>query len=134
MKKIITIVYFALLAVILSICSNKPVLHVLNWGDYINTNFVRDFEKTYGVQVKIEVSSSNEHMCTKIERGATAYDVAIPSDYMVEKLYKEGLLNEIDFDKQENYSEDVFLADLEDYRNEFFENNQSYGIPYFGEL
>lgn len=131
MKKIFALVTIFAAAFVLSACSNKPVLHVLNWGDYINMDLVRDFEKEYRVTVKIDIASSNEAMYTRIERKTTAYDIAIPSDYMVEKLHKEGLLNEIDFTLLENYSEDMFLDDFEELRNDFFGDNQKYAIPYF---
>jgi spermidine/putrescine-binding protein len=130
-RKVITLVTILAVAFLLSACSTKPVIYVLNWGDYINMDLVRDFEKEHKVIVKIDIASSNEAMYTRIERKTTAYDIAIPSDYMVEKLYKEGLLNEINFELLENYEESMFLTDLEDLRDDFFVDNQKYAIPYF---
>jgi len=131
MKKVIALASVLFLAAFVSACEARTVLRVLNWGDYINMDLVREFEKEHGVRVSIEVSSSNEFMYTKIERGTTAYDIAIPSDYMIEKLHSEGLLYEINFAQLENYTPDVFLEDLEEYRDDYFAGNQNYAVPYF---
>ncbi len=71
------------------------VLNVYNWGEYIDKQVITDFEKEYGVKVNYSLFSSNEEMYTKLMSGAS-YDVLVPSDYMIERLIKEKLIQPID--------------------------------------
>ncbi|HHU80478.1 MAG: ABC transporter substrate-binding protein [Bacilli bacterium] len=130
-KKIFSFVLLLGLGLIFSACSRKPTLYILNWGDYIDESLFAEFEKEFDCKVDIAYADSNERMYAKIKSRQVAFDIVIPSDYMVEKLYKEGLLNEIDFSKLENFHEGIFFDDLEEYRDGYFENNQKYAIPYF---
>lgn len=77
---------------------NTPssVLYLLNWGEYIDSSLVKDFEKKFNCQVIEETVTSSETMYQKIASGTTSYDVAIPGDYVVTRLYQEGLLLELD--------------------------------------
>lgn len=112
-------------------CYRGPVLNLLNWGEYINEDLLLAFEEQYGVRVVLETADSNEIMYTKIKAQTTKFDVAIPSDYMMHKLQKEGLLHELDFDLLPNYNVEDFDANLEALRDAYFPNNRNYGVPYF---
>jgi len=91
MKKIGLGISFVLL-LILSACSEQRTLYVLNWGDYINFDLVEAFEAEFNVRVVYEEVDSNESMYERIRSGNTNYDIAMPSDYMVERLKNEGLI------------------------------------------
>lgn len=45
---------------------------------------------------------TNEEMYPIIESGSVRYDVVCPSDYMVERMIQNELLEEIDYDKVPN--------------------------------
>lgn len=49
-----------------------------------------------------ETFDSNEAMYTKIKQGGTAYDLTIPSEYMVTKMRKAHLLDRLDKQKIPN--------------------------------
>ncbi len=111
-------------------------LYVYNWGEYISdgsedtfdTN--KEFEALTGIKVVYETFDSNESMYTKLKAGGTAYDVIIPSDYMVGKLIEEDMLEHIDFDNIPNYQ---YIP--EQYRNLEFDPANEYSIPYtFGRV
>lgn len=57
----------------------------LQLGDYIDPALIKKFEKETGYKVNYETFDSNEAMYTKIQQGGTAYDIAIPSEYMIQK-------------------------------------------------
>ena len=76
--------------------SSKKVLNIYNWGDYIDPQLVKKFEKQTGYKVNYETFDSNEAMFTKIKQGGTPYDIAVPSDYMIQKMTKEKLLLPLD--------------------------------------
>ena len=83
-------------------------LNVYNWGEYIadddeSVNVIREFEKLTGINVNYTTFESNENLYSKIVGGGVSYDIIVPSDYMVEKLIKEGMLEKIDFDNVPNY-------------------------------
>ena len=63
----------------------SAVLKLYLPGEYLGENVISDFEKQYGVSVIVENFDSNEMMYTKLQAG-DAYDVLIPSDYMIERL------------------------------------------------
>jgi spermidine/putrescine-binding protein len=130
-KNFFNLVLILAIALMLAGCKRKPTLNILNWGDYIDESLFDAFEKANNVKVAISYADSNEKMYAKIIAKTVAYDIVIPSDYMIEKLYKENLLNPLDFSKLSNYTQDTFLPDLENFRAGYFENNQQYAIPYF---
>lgn len=43
--------------------------------------------------------NSKEAMYSKVKQGGTAYDLIVPSDYMIEKMAKENLLIKLDHSK-----------------------------------
>lgn len=110
---------------------NKETLKVLNWGDYINEDLVEKFEKENKCKVEIILSESNEDMYLNIKNQKSKYDIAVPSDYMISKLQKEGLLNKIDTSKLKNYSEGMFRSSLQTLINTDGAEYKEYFIPYF---
>ena len=66
--------------------SDKLVIY--NWGDYIDPDLLTKFTKETGIKVQYETFDSNEAMYTKIKQGGTTYDIAVPSDYTIDKMVK----------------------------------------------
>ncbi|MEG2643758.1 MAG: PotD/PotF family extracellular solute-binding protein, partial [Enterococcus sp.] len=54
--------------------ASSNVLNIYNWGDYIDPELIKQFEKEYGYKVNYETFDSNEAMEAKIKQGGTAYD------------------------------------------------------------
>lgn len=106
--------------------SGGNTLTVYNWGDYIEPKLIKKFEKETGIKVIYQTFDSNEAMMTKIEQGGTTFDVAVPSEYAIEKMKEEKLLLPIDHSRLPNlkYINPRFL-DLS------FDENNKYSIPYF---
>ncbi len=106
-------------------------LNVFNWGEYISdgsegsfdTNAA--FEELTGVKVNYMNFESNEAMYAKLKSGAVSYDIIIPSDYMVERLINEDMLQKLDFTKIDNYH---YIAD--EYKDLYFDPNNEYSVPY----
>lgn len=100
---------------------------VYNWGEYIDPDVIDMFEKETGISVVYEEFTTNEDMYPKVSSGAAAYDVICPSDYMIQKLIEEDLLEKLNYDNipnivniDENYLESA---------KQFDENNE-YAVPY----
>lgn len=79
--------------------SGGNTLTVYNWGEYIDPDLIKQFEKESGINVIYETFDSNEGMMGKIEQGGTSYDITIPSEYMVEMMRQKDLLIPLDYKK-----------------------------------
>ena len=70
-------------------------LNVYNWGEYVDMDVIRSFEKEYGVRVNYKTSESNEYLWLQMQSG-DAWDVIVPSDYMIERLIAANMLQPLD--------------------------------------
>lgn len=100
-------------------------LNVFNWGDYIDENVLTSFTEETGIHVNYETYATNEDMYTKIKNGGSEYDVLFPSDYMIEKMIKEDMLEKLDYSNIPNmqYIDDRF-------RNPSYDPSELYSVPY----
>jgi len=106
--------------------SGENTLTVYNWGEYIDPELLDQFEEETGITVIYETFDSNEAMMTKINQGGTSYDVAVPSEYTIEKMKEEELLIELDHSKLPNLKNiDERFLDLS------FDPGNKYSVPYF---
>ncbi len=79
-------------------------LSVYNWADYIDEQILADYTERYGVEIIYDTYASNEDLLTKLQAGASGYDIIIPSDYMVAQMIELGLLAEIDVAALPNFA------------------------------
>ncbi|XQY89993.1 ABC transporter substrate-binding protein [Metabacillus sp. HB246100] len=106
--------------------SGGNTLTIYNWGDYIDPDLIGKFEEETGLKVIYQTFDSNEAMMTKISQGGTTFDLAIPSEYAIEKMKEEKLLNPIDHSKIPN------LVNIDArFMNLDFDPENQYSIPYF---
>ena len=115
MKKFISLLLTLAMALTLGACSNDDadagnneygcdVLNVYNWGVYIGEDVISNFQDEFNVKVNYSLFESNEAMYTKI-LGGSHYDVLVPSDYMIERMIEEDLLQPIDKNKKRSNRE-----------------------------
>jgi spermidine/putrescine transport system substrate-binding protein len=110
---------------------NKNSINVYNWGQYISDgsdgyiDVNAAFTEATGIEVNYMTYDSNETLYSKLKTGGSAYDVIIPSDYMVARLIKEGLLEELNFDNIPNYK---YIDEA--YKNTDYDPNNKYSVPY----
>jgi len=127
MKKWITLVLIAVIAVTMMSCQNsEEIVYVYNWGDYIDESIVEKFEEETGIKVVYEMFETNELMYTKLKNGGNQYDVCIPSDYMITKMINEDMIQKLDFSKIDLY-DNIGQA----YKGQAFDPNDEYSVPYF---
>ncbi|MGL5346137.1 MAG: ABC transporter substrate-binding protein [Peptostreptococcaceae bacterium] len=105
---------------------STKVLNVYNVGDYIDEELITRFEEETGIDVLYETYDTNEMMYQKVKSGSTSYDLVFPSDYMVEKMKNEDLLQKIDFNNIPNLK----YID-EDFLNPVYDKNSEYSVPYY---
>ena len=106
-------------------------LNVYNWGEYISNgsddslDVVSAFEDLTDIKVNYTTFDSNESMYAKLKSGGVSYDVIFPSDYMVGKMAKEGMLSELNMDNIPN-----FAGIGETYLDRSFDPGNKYSVPY----
>ena len=106
-------------------------LYVYNWGEYISDgaddslDVNKAFEEKYGIDVVYETYDNNEVMYSKLKGGGVSYDVVIPSDYMIERMIAEDMLQPIDFSNVPNYK---YIP--EKYKNLAHDPKNEYSVPY----
>jgi spermidine/putrescine transport system substrate-binding protein len=120
--------------------ARKKILKVYNWADYIDESLLSEFEEWYyeqtgeEVEVVYQLFDINEIMLAKIERGKEDFDVACPSEYIIERMLKNDLLLPInkDFGTTPNY-----LGNVSPYIQEVFnkidgggKNANDYAVGY----
>lgn len=109
-------------------CSAKTdqvTLNVYNWGDYIDETVLKQFEEETKIKIVYDTYDRNEDMYIKLKNGGTSYDICVPSDYMIEKMLKEDMLEEIDLANVPNYK---YI--MEQSKNLSFDPENKYSVPY----
>lgn len=113
-------------------------LNVYNWGEYIsdgeddsfNTNeeFEKYYYEKYGKHVKVEYSTyaTNEDMFSKIKNSSVAYDIVIPSDYMIQKMIEEDLLLSFDVEGEIENFDNIIGS----FKNPYYDPDNTYSVPY----
>jgi spermidine/putrescine transport system permease protein len=83
--------------------SAARTLNLYIWSNYIEPETLKKFEQAFDARVNLEVYDSNEAVLAKLQGGNVAYDVVVPSDYMVTILVKENLLAPLDPSRLTNF-------------------------------
>jgi spermidine/putrescine-binding protein len=130
MKKLVSGFLVVFMMVVLAACgSSDDVIYVLNWGDYINPDLIDAFEEETGIRIVYEEAGGNEEFDIRLRLGTTPYDIIIPSDYMMDKWAKNGLIQRIDLSLIPNYDKGSLIPEaVALYENEEY---YPYMIPYF---
>lgn len=105
--------------------NTSEVLNIYNIGDYIDPDLIDKFTDETGIEVVYESYDTNEAMYQKIKSESSNFDIIFPSDYMVEKMAKENMLEEIDYNNIPNY-----VNINEDFKNASYDKDNKYSVPY----
>ncbi len=150
MKKLLVVLLALLSSVILYAnafavsAAENVVLRVYNWQDYIDDGlddngdkvstpvidlWIEDYKKRTGVTVTViyDTFETPETMLNTLKTGKSQYDLACPSDYTIQKMIREGMVEKFDTSKLKYYNKyaSPYLKDL-------FEKNgwTEYSVPY----
>lgn len=94
------VVALAVLVGIALLYRNWPShLNVMNWDFYIGETTIPSFEEETGVQVRYTIYSSNEDAYAKIKASPGVFDIVIPSDYMMEIMREERMIQQVDLSR-----------------------------------
>ena len=107
-------------------------INLYNWGQYLSDgtdgsiDVIGEFEKKYpNIKVNHMTFDSNESMYTKLVSGGSSYDIILPSDYMIEKLIAEDMLEPLNYENIPNfrYVDEIF-------RDPAYDPGSVYSVPY----
>lgn len=121
----------AAIGLVLASCSNNTdsnkTLNLYNWDEYMPQEVLDDFERETGITVNYLTFDSNEEMYSSLKASddTNQYDLAIPSSYYVDRMSKEGLLQELDKSKLSNFKN----LDIS-FTNTTVDPGNKYSIPY----
>lgn len=109
---------------------NKPyegqTLHIYNWGEYTGEEVLGMFEEMTGAKVVMDKYDSNEQMYIKVANGES-YDILVPSDYMIQRLIQEDMLQKLDKSKIQSGLDQL----NPDVLGLPYDPNNDYSVPYF---
>ena len=137
MKRLLSVVLlFVLLTALLpaqaQAAGDTVTINVYNWGQYLSDgtddyiNVIEEFEAAYpNIKVNYMTYDSNESMYTKLKTGGSLFDIIIPSDYMVEKLIAEDMLEPLDMANIPNFQ---YIDDS--FRDPSYDPGSVYSVPY----
>ncbi|MGL4730685.1 MAG: extracellular solute-binding protein [Clostridium sp.] len=105
--------------------AQKETLNIFTWSEFLPESVVEEFEREYNVNVNYMTFSSNEEMLAKLMGGNVPYDLIITSDYAIEIMIKQNLVQQLDrsnIPNIENIDEKVTNLD--------FDPENKYSFPY----
>ena len=132
MKKLSKLLSLSICILMISVffvgCSNKKYsqeINFFNYGENIDDETLREFEKQYGIKVNMETFDDMEAMYQKISSGAGKYDVVLVSDALMPRMIEKNLLQELNKENIPNISQ----MD-EQYLNLEIDPDNKYSVPY----
>lgn len=126
MKKVFaSVLVLALVLLCLPAMAAQEEVNVYNWEDYISEEAIEMFERETGIKVNYMRFDLCETMYVQVRADPSSFDVIFPSDYMLERLINEDLLEEIDFANVPNAQYTLDWLKSPDYDPEM-----KYSVPY----
>ena len=128
MKPLISVLLMGVLLACDAGCKRRADTDTLNlfaWSEYIPQEVIDGFTAETGVRVNYETYDKNETMLVKLSQSPGHYDLVQPSEYAVEAMIRQGMLEPIDFAQVPN------VKNLDPkFRDPPYDPGQKYSIPY----
>lgn len=128
-RKLILLAIMLMILVVVTACSSQEpqqTLNILNYDIYMDKSLLNEFEIKNNVKIKYDTYSTPEEMYIKAKAGASNYDLIISSEYMIERMISEGMVNKLNFDNIPNYK---YIDEA--FKNQPYDPNNEYAVPYF---
>lgn len=100
--------------------SSRQVLHLFTWSGFFSRETIASFEKEYSCKVVVDLYDSNESMYAKLKLGSGGYDLIVPSNYFLDILKKQKMVQELDFDQ---------LPNLKNLDPRYYQEKHPFGVP-----
>ena len=100
-------------------------LNIYAWAGEIPESVVKKFEQETGIKVTLDTFDSNETMTSKLGSGSAGYDLVEPSQYSVQQLIGQKLIQPLD------HARITGLDNLADkFRDPSYDPGNTYSVPW----
>lgn len=124
---ILIIIGFLFLPRVIKYVLPEKSITIFTFPELIDVNFIQRFEQETGIAVHVSYYANNDELLVKMRQTkGVGYDIILPSDYLVESLIQEGLLQPIDKSKLP-FWQDIYPKFL----GHYFDASNTYSIPFF---
>ncbi len=126
MKQLFVLLLFCMFGLTACRRSDLPEIRIFIWSDYIKPDLIERFEKECNCRVILDTYDSNESMYAKLKLSALSYDVIFPSNYYLDIMIRQGMLQPLPSEGFPN----VKMIDPR-YLQAVDRSILNYAIPYF---
>ena len=124
MKKLLCVLLTVALLIPMAAMAQEEIT-VFNWEDYIDQSVLDLFEEETGIHVNYTCFTTNEEMIISVQANPGAYDVVIPSEYIVQRMVNNDLLAELNYDNIPNFQ---YIQDS--LKNPSYDPDNAHSVPY----
>ncbi|HPT82417.1 MAG TPA: extracellular solute-binding protein, partial [Limnochordia bacterium] len=124
-KRSAVLLVAVVLVLALSAAGAAAEITLMTWGgDFIPREIIQEFERETGIRVNYKEVTSNEDMQSLLEANPDQYDLLVTTDYMVDILRQNGMLERLNKSKLPNYANinPVYLG-------KYYDPDSEYAIP-----
>lgn len=105
--------------------AEEPKLNFYNWDTYIGETTLDDFKSAAGISVKMDLFGDNSELFAKLREGNPGYDVIVPTNDFVERMWRAELLQPIERAQITNFGNIGAL-----FQDAGFDPGRKYSMPY----
>lgn len=107
-------------------------LHIYTWIDYFAPDVLDSFGRALGVKVVVDTFDSNEVMYAKLKAGGSGYDLMTPSNYLIDTMVREGIVDAIDASRIPNVLKNFDRSFASQVNDPKFRYSVPYTVTYAG--
>lgn len=101
-------------------------INFYNWDTYIGETTLADFKAATGIGVKMDLFGDNAELFAKIREGNPGYDLIVPTNHFVERMWRAGLLQPLDHAQIPNFTRNIDPQ----FQDAGFDPGRKYSVPY----
>ena len=106
--------------------AEEQKLNFYNWDTYIGETTLDDFAAATGISVTMDLFGDNSELFAKMREGNPGYDVIVPSNDFVERLWRANLLEPLDYSAIPNFAANIDPI----FQKAAFDPGRKYSVPY----
>lgn len=106
--------------------AEEKKLNFYNWDTYIGETTLADFQSATGIEAKMDLFGDNAELFAKMREGNPGYDVIVPTNDFVERMWRAKLLQPIDHGAIPNFRTNISKL----FQDADFDPGRKYSMPY----
>ena len=106
--------------------AEEKKLNFYNWDTYIGETTLADFKAASGIEVKLDLFGDNAELFAKMREGNPGYDVIVPTNDFVERMWRAKMLQPLNHSAIPNFRPNVDKL----FQDATFDPGRKYSMPY----